>query len=561
MTSIDQVLNSIQDATGRIPKRSGTGWMALCPAHDDHNPSLAIKEGDDGRILIVCHAGCESEAVLTTLGLDWSDISPSTQDHSEYEIAATYDYTDEAKTLLYQVVRYRPKKFLQRRPDGKYDWQWNLKGVQRVLYRLPDVIEGVSKDRWILVVEGEKDADRLAGFGLVATTVPGGAGKWQNGYAETFQGAKVAIIPDNDEPGHKHATDIANALTTVASTVRIIKLPGLDDHQDVSDWFNMQGTVEQLKQLIQETRSFDDTTAVTIEPLSVIARRKLGTIGRQEDYIATGIDQIDKELGGMQPQHVWIVCGRPAMGKSALAAYMAYHAAFSTDGLVLFFSLEMSKKALLKRELARISSIPLGDLQRTARERPRFLEDFIDKFPPNYWIDESGNLTVAAILAQAQRVSTQEHKPVAAIFIDYLQIISTTRSQSREQEVARLSIGLKHVAKKLQCTVIAMSQLSRACEQRDNKRPILSDLRDSGQIEQDADVILACYRPNYYDSSYRDDYMEANILKCREGVTGTYYLSFLADTMNFKEWSGLEPHHKEEAKIEDVRQAIQKSLY
>lgn len=135
-------------------------------------------------------------------------------------IVATYDYTDENGKLLFQVCRFEPKKFSQRRPDGRSGWIWNLQGVRRVLYRLPEVV----KAEQVFVCEGEKDADRLRSLGLVATTAPMGAGKWRPEYSEALRGKHVVILPDADEPGREHARQVAASLHGVAASVKVVNL-------------------------------------------------------------------------------------------------------------------------------------------------------------------------------------------------------------------------------------------------------------------------------------------------------------------------------------------------
>jgi len=164
---------------------------------------------------------------------------------SPSKIAATYDYRDEAGELLMQVVRMEPKTFRQRRPDGD-GWSWSVKGVRPVLYRLPELL--AAPDAVVYLVEGEKDADRLASLGLVATTNAGGAGKWKPEHSEFLRGRQVVILPDNDDAGRKHAQKVAKALLEVAAA-RIVGLQGLDEKGDVSDWLDAGGTADRLLQL------------------------------------------------------------------------------------------------------------------------------------------------------------------------------------------------------------------------------------------------------------------------------------------------------------------------
>src|SRR5262249_7513307 len=145
------------------------------------------------------HAGCKIEAVVKALGLKMEDLFPP--DYSgKRGLIAVYDYSDERGGLLFQTVRYTPKDFRQRRPDGDGGWVPNLDGVRRVLYRLPEVMKAVAAGETVWVAEGEKDADTLTNFGLCATCSPLGAGKWRAEYAETLRGALVVVIPDNDKP-------------------------------------------------------------------------------------------------------------------------------------------------------------------------------------------------------------------------------------------------------------------------------------------------------------------------------------------------------------------------
>lgn len=269
MTPVERVLAALDEA-GCNPRRSGAGWSARCPAHPDKNPSLSVREAEDGRVLLKCHRECEQDLVRSALGLSWSDLfadeGSSLKGHHRGQVSATYDYVNEAGALLFQAVRYcAPKAFRQRRPDGRGGWIGTLEGVRRVLYRLPEVVEGVRAGRWIVITEGEKDADRLASLGFVATTSPMGAGKWRNEYAESLRDAKVAFLPDNDEPGREHAEQGARSVFPRARKVVVLELDGLPEKGDVSDWLDQGHTAEELKALIQSAPSWEQTETEVIE--------------------------------------------------------------------------------------------------------------------------------------------------------------------------------------------------------------------------------------------------------------------------------------------------------
>jgi putative DNA primase/helicase len=225
MTPAERVIAALSASGLSVRENGSRKWEAQCPAHDDRNASLSIDVGDDERALLCCHAGCATDAMVAALGLEMRDLfaddRPATT-NGHRKIVASYDYLDESCGLLYQVIRFEPKSFRQRRPDGNGGWQWNLNGTRRVLYRLPHVIEAVAADRRVWIVEGEKDVHALEAAGEVATCNAGGAGKWRREYAEVLRGAPlVMVIADCDGPGRKHAAAVAASLEGIAAQVRV----------------------------------------------------------------------------------------------------------------------------------------------------------------------------------------------------------------------------------------------------------------------------------------------------------------------------------------------------
>jgi putative DNA primase/helicase len=260
---------------GHIETSQGRQWSARCPAHEDRKPSLSVTLGEDGRILLCCHANCTAEEVVTRLGLKMRDLFPPGDGRAAGKdklgpIVATYDYTDEAGCLLFQVTRHSPKDFRQRRrarpsdPPGKVrdGWVWGRGGVPPVLYRLPQLLNA-PPDRTVFVAEGEKDVDNLVRIGLVATTNPGGAAKqrqdgrpaekkWLPSFNPAFRGRRVVILADNDDPGRAHAATVLASLRGVAAAVAVLELPGLPKKGDVSDWLVAGGTAPDLETMAAE---------------------------------------------------------------------------------------------------------------------------------------------------------------------------------------------------------------------------------------------------------------------------------------------------------------------
>jgi hypothetical protein len=205
--------------------------------------------GGDGLATVAWIRGVDFPAAVRWLAgyLRLDAPPPAPGSNGKRRIVATYDYRDAAGGLLFQVLRYEPKGFSQRRPDPSKAGGWlsKLGDVPRVLYRLPELL-AADPARPVFLVEGEKDAEGLAALGLTATTAPG---TWRDAYAEPLQGRPVIVLPDNDEPGRKHAQRVARSLARVAALVKVLSLPNLPDKGDVSDWLQAGGTAERLQGL------------------------------------------------------------------------------------------------------------------------------------------------------------------------------------------------------------------------------------------------------------------------------------------------------------------------
>ena len=232
--------------------------------------------------------------------------------------------------------------------------------------------------------------------------------------------------------------------------------------------------------------------------------------------LATGLRDLDTKMGGLQPSDLIIVAGRPGMGKTALATNIAYniakahrgetradgHIATVDGGIVGFFSLEMSAEQLATRIIAERTGIPSSHIRRggiTAADFEQIKDVSIELEKLPFYVDETGGLSIAQLAARARRLKRQ--KGLDVLVIDYIQLLSGSQrksNESRVQEVTEITTGLKALAKELNVPILALSQLSRQVESRDDKRPQLSDLRESGSIEQDADVVRFVFREEYY---------------------------------------------------------------
>lgn len=292
---ISDFLSRLNSVEGRGPQ-----YYALCPAHDDRRQSLSVKQ-DGERILLKCHAGCRTEDIVSSLGLRMSDLFvndkantnrlPSIRKETpavstDSRINAKYPYRDKDGALLYEVVRYEPKRFAQRRPAGDNTWVWGLGETPRVLYRLPELLAAPPEDL-VFVVEGERDVERLAGEGLVATCNSGGAGKWRGEFSSALEGRDVVIIPDNDDAGRRHADQVASLLEGVAARIRVLALPDLPEKGDVSDWLDAGNSREELLALVETAPEWtperpSETIAALREKVAETLRSSLPAQQRNE---------------------------------------------------------------------------------------------------------------------------------------------------------------------------------------------------------------------------------------------------------------------------------------
>lgn len=255
--------------------KTATGWAACCPAHNDKSPSLTIADGNSGFPVVHCHGGCTQDEVIAKLkdrGL-WPEFKKAAPAKAAKapprKVVAEYDYVDpETGECVYQVVRFEPKDFRQRKPLPGGGWAWTVPAKDRILYNLVAVSQSDPK-KIVFVVEGEKDVDKLAALGIVATCNTGGGGKWDDRYSEALRGRKVVILPDNDETGEKHLDTVGASLQGVAEWVRTLRLPGLPEKGDVSDWIEAGGDRAALVELVRAATPWEPRAAADPEPLAL----------------------------------------------------------------------------------------------------------------------------------------------------------------------------------------------------------------------------------------------------------------------------------------------------
>jgi len=290
-----------------------------------------------------------------------------------------------------------------------------------------------------------------------------------------------------------------------------------------------------------------------------IVRDSFGTIDnlyaqqREVTGLATGYADFDKMTSGLQPSDLVIIAARPSMGKTAWAINIAENAGVRDGKVIAIFSLEMSKESLLRRMLASQAEVSMRKIQTgfiPRQDRDRLTGALERLVEAKIFIDDTPGISLSEMRAKARRLQ-RAHNGLDLIVVDYLQLMTATavgsggrRYENRTQEVSAISRGLKALAKELRVPVVALSQLSRASEKREgDKKPMLSDLRESGSIEQDADVVAFIHRESYYNRDEKEEGVEAGtkadkaeiiIAKQRNGPTGSVYLGYFSQRTRFE---------------------------
>ena len=319
----------------------------------------------------------------------------------------------------------------------------------------------------------------------------------------------------------------------IKASNEIINL-GYDASTDVQEILNK---AEKSIFDISQEKSGDD-----IQPINAVLQdtfamiEKLCTEKKEVTGITTGFKDLNKKINGLQRTDLILLAARPAMGKTAFSLNLVQNAALKGDASVAVFSLEMSKEQLVQRMLSAQSNVELSKIKTGTlgeSDWPRIIDGMAVLSEAKIFIDDTPGIKISEIRSKCRRLKME--KGLDLILIDYLQLMEGEgKNENRQQEIAKISRSLKILAKELDCPVVALSQLSRSPELRKDHRPILSDLRESGSIEQDADIVMFLYRDEYYhDDSEKKNIGEVIVAKNRHGETGNVELVWFGQVQKF----------------------------
>ena len=484
-------------------KRDRKGWTCLCPSHDDRVRSLGVRE-IDGRILIKCYAGCTTRDIVSDLGLEMKDLFAENSNgfHAQQLVAldshaqqvvpagrveAIYDYTDENRNLLFQSIRFEPKGFAQRKRNDKGVFDYSLGDTRRVIYRLPEVLEADM----VFIVEGEKDVDAIRQFNYTATCNPQGASKWKDEYSKAFLDKTAIIIPDNDEPGRKHALQVANSLYGIAKEVLILELPDLKPKGDVSDFFEAGGTIDDIIGLLDCAESWHPTEGEHHEIKDAIDFQSCLAVKPLNEWIAEASSKpIPKRLFGdlWLEGELCIAFGDTGKGKTILAVQIGESIAagqsispFELEAepqIILYLDFELSDKQFE----GRYSEKSLDDQFYTNHHQ--FSQNFFRAVIDPYSEKASRFKTFEEYLNFSIEYQIAESKAKILIVDNITWLVSQTE---KAKDALPLMKELNNLKKKFDLSILALAHTPK----RDPSKPLtINELQGSKMLSNFADSVF-----------------------------------------------------------------------
>lgn len=446
--------------------------------------------------------------VFKSLALELEQRHPAAKNRTP-QIVGTYDYTDPPGNLIYQVVRYEPKEFRQRRPDDKGGWIWNMEGITRLPYRVGEVLLAPA----VVITEGEKDADNIRLCGLTATCNVGGAGKWLDAYSEFLKGKDIIVIPDNDDAGKKHAESVIKSLDEKVLSLKLVQVPA--PYKDASDYIASFVDISEASKALKE---LIDRTPHTLKPLPVYTMAELEAqyveFVRQVDTKTFNLSRFIPSLGEhvrkLMPGELVVIMSDTGVGKTAIQQSMAR----STAPLpTLFFELELPSELMFERFVQMDTVNTAEDVENEYRQNGTGLWSKFRNLNHIMVCAESG-LSTAQIESFIYRSELKGGMKPAVVFVDYIGLIASPVSRSRYEALSKTAEDMKIIAKRTRTIVVLGTQVARPEKSKESLVPKLHDAKDSGSIENSAGLVLGAWRPDHAT-------MLIKVLKNTKGKSGT----------------------------------------
>ena len=478
--------------------------VSVCISKQLWNCNDCKKGGDIITWMAIESGRSEKDVVLSLLDSDkqnqWRPISApkkATPENNQTasKVEKVYSYKNQFGDEVFRVVRMIPKSFRQahKGKDGK--WVWNMDGVERVLYRIPEIMVSDT----IVVVEGERDADNLSELGYCATCNVGGAGKWLDGYTETLSGKDVILIGDNDAPGKEHVKKVFDSIAGKAKSVKIVKIP--ETFKDVTEY--RDSFVEALEfksvldSLIESAVPYYSGVQLPVYSMSEIepAYRSFSRLSENETF---SLSRWIPSLGcirRLMPGELILVIGDTGAGKTALLQNIALSA---LPLPTLMFEIELPRELLFERFVSCKTALTCEEVERTYGSGDELGTKALDHHFKNLFICEDANLTTEKIEKIILKSELKIGSKPKLVIIDYVQLIRST-GEGRYEKASNVAEDLKRIARSTGTVIIVASQRSRPEKQRSDKSPPrievgLHDAKESGSLENSSGVVIGAWR-------------------------------------------------------------------
>lgn len=444
-----------------------------------------------------------------------ADLSPIIQEPTVVssvspKAVAVYDYLNESREMVYQVVRYEPKTFRQRHSDGNGGWVWSMDGITRILYNLPEVIASNQ----VIICEGEKDCLTAGRFGFAATCNVGGAGKWLDAYSTVLTGKDIIIIPDNDPAGRKHGDDILLSVSDLANSVKLVILPA--PHKDLTQFiesFPDQTTAGlALNALIARTaHTVKPAPLYSIQEMEQQYREQLQHQTNHRFDLGNFLPSLGELIHPMVPGEMLLVIADTGVGKTMILQNMVRAA---RPLPCLLFELELPTSLLFERFVQMEMGCVRSAVQEEYRTQTVPLYSAYSGLHHITVCPESG-LTVDQIEKYILRSELKIGQRPVVVAVDYVGLISHLGSRSRYESMSNIAERLKVVAKRTNVIMLIASQKSRPDKTKKEESLVvnLHEAKDSGSLENSSGIVIGAWRPERTR-------MMIKILKNTSGTSG-----------------------------------------
>lgn len=499
-------------------KKKGGEHYAVCPFHGDKSPSFRVNEtkqtwfcdpcGIGGSVIdfVVKRHGLDVKGALQRLSGELEARGARGAGPVKESLVCSYPYTDANGKLLFEVCRFVPKTFRQRHkgPDGA--WVYNMQGVTRVLYRLPEITAAAD----VIVCEGEKDCDSLAKLGFPATCNSMGAGKWLESYSDTLKGKTVFVIPDNDAPGRAHADAVIASISGKAKRIFEITVPG--PTKDITDFILQHGAAakDEVLKLINGAKRFLPAVNVPIKSMAELEVEYSDFTKRAESvsYSFDWLPSLRVCVRPLVPGELVVILADTGVGKTAILQNIARNAKMFT----LMFELELPGTLMFERFVQ--------------MESGKHGEDVFDSYragAPVPWdraqlqhvfVCEKSRMKADEMQRIIQQAEMKIGEPPGLFLVDYLGLMEG-KGTSRYERISDLAEQMKIIAKDTNTIGFLASQISRSAGDSDDGEINLHAAKDSGSIENSAGLVLGAWR-----SGKNGEFINIKILKNTKGRAG-----------------------------------------